>query len=112
MEEAQGGFGILPTRSPADDRMWFLLTREGATYEAIKAGEMNRAVALQSRLTHYMHRFDGTQPIARAKYLLQLRGFDVGPPRPPHAPLSGDQRKTIENVLREMRSDPLFSMEG
>jgi dihydrodipicolinate synthase/N-acetylneuraminate lyase len=83
-----------------------------ATYEAMQAADMNRAVALQARLTHYMHRFGGTQPIARAKYLLQLRGFEVGPPRAPHAPLSAEQRQTVESALKEMRSDPLFSMEG
>jgi N-acetylneuraminate lyase len=103
---SMGAVGLIGSGYNAIPEPWIRL------HDALKAGDMVRAIALQSRITHYMHRFGGTQPVARAKYLLGLRGFDVGPPRRPHAPLTAEQRRTVESVFSEMKSDTLFAMHG
>lgn len=101
---AMGAKGLIGSGYNAIPEPWVELR------DAFFAGDMQRAVALQGRITYYMRRFGGTQPVARAKYLLRLRGCDVGQPWAPHAPLSTEQERILSNVFDEMKADPLLNM--
>ncbi|MEX2172529.1 MAG: dihydrodipicolinate synthase family protein [Pirellulales bacterium] len=101
---AMGAKGLIGSGYNAVPEPWVELR------DAFSRGDMTRAIELQGRITYYMRRFGATQPIARAKYLLRLRGIDVGQPWPPHAPLSAEQEKLLAEILAEMKADPLLKM--
>ena len=81
-----------------------------ALYDAVEARDMDRVLALQDRLTHYMRSLKKVPPLARAKGLIKLRGLDIGQPRWPTGALTDANMAILGGVLDEMRADPLFEM--
>ena len=71
-------------------------------YELCKAGQWNDAVALQKKLWRVNEVFARFNLAACIKVGLQIQGYDAGNPIPPQTPLTADERKVVEGVLREV----------
>jgi 4-hydroxy-tetrahydrodipicolinate synthase len=68
-------------------------------YEAHRAGDIERCKAAQKRLSPVrLALMIGTAP-GVVKQAMQLIGWDVGPSRSPIAPLSGDKRAKLKEIL-------------
>jgi len=73
-----------------------------ALYDLCKAARWNDAMALQRRLWRLNEAFARYNLAACIKAGLMMQGYDVGDPVSPQAPLTGDERKAVEAVLREL----------
>ncbi|GLR98509.1 dihydrodipicolinate synthase/N-acetylneuraminate lyase [Bradyrhizobium liaoningense] len=73
-----------------------------ALYEFCKAGRWDEAMALQRRLWRINEAFARFNLAACIKAGLSIRGYDVGDPVPPQAPLTAEARKVVEMALREL----------
>src|SRR5260370_317095 len=71
-------------------------------YNLCKAARWDEALTLQRRLWRINEAFARYNLAACIKAGLAIQGYDVGDPLPPQAALSGDERKAVEAVLREM----------
>lgn len=73
-------------------------------YELCKAARWDEAIALQKKLWRVNEVFARFNLAACIKAGLQIQGYDVGDPIPPQTPLTADERKVVEDVLRDMAS--------
>ena len=71
-------------------------------YNLCKAECWDDAMALQRKLWRVNEAFARFNLAACIKAGLAIEGYDVGDPIPPQAPLTADQRKVVEAVLREL----------
>jgi 4-hydroxy-tetrahydrodipicolinate synthase len=71
-------------------------------YDLCRASRWNEALVLQRRLWRVNEAFARYNLAACIKAGLAIQGYDVGDPIPPQAPLTADERKVVEAVLREV----------
>jgi len=71
-------------------------------YELCRAQKWPEAMELQCKLWRINEAFARFNLAACIKAGLQLQGYDVGDPVPPQAALTADERKTVENTLKEL----------
>jgi 4-hydroxy-tetrahydrodipicolinate synthase len=71
-------------------------------YELCKAGQWDAAIALQRRLWRINEVFARFNLAACIKAGLDIQGYAVGDPVAPQAPLTAEERKVVENLLREL----------
>jgi len=71
-------------------------------YELCKAGRWDEAIVLQRKLWRVNEVFARFNLAACIKAGLQMQGYAVGDPIPPQTPLTAEERKIVESVLREM----------
>jgi 4-hydroxy-tetrahydrodipicolinate synthase len=71
-------------------------------YELCKAGQWDAAIALQRRLWRINEVFARFNLAACIKAGLEIQGYAVGDPVAPQAPLTAEERKVVENLLREL----------
>lgn len=71
-------------------------------YELCKAAHWDEAIALQKKLWRINEVFARYNLAACIKAGLQIQGYDVGDPIPPQTPLTAEERKVVEGVLREV----------
>ena len=71
-------------------------------YNLCKAECWEGAMALQRRLWRVNEAFARYNLAACIKAGLSIQGYEVGDPVPPQAPLTADERKVVEAVLREV----------
>ncbi len=73
-----------------------------ALYNLCKAKRWDEAVVLQRRLWRVNEAFARYNLAACIKAALSFQGYDVGDPIAPQRPLTADERKAVEAVLREV----------
>jgi 4-hydroxy-tetrahydrodipicolinate synthase len=73
-----------------------------ALYELCVAKEWEEAMALQRKLWRINEAFARFNLAACIKAGLQSQGYDVGDPVPPQAALTADERKQVEQALRDL----------
>jgi 4-hydroxy-tetrahydrodipicolinate synthase len=71
-------------------------------YNLCKAARWDEALALQRKLWRLNEAFARYNLAACIKAGLAIQGYAVGDPVPPQAPLTPDERKAVEAVLREI----------
>jgi 4-hydroxy-tetrahydrodipicolinate synthase len=71
-------------------------------YNLCKAARWDEALALQRKLWRLNEAFARYNLAACIKAGLSIQGYDVGDPVAPQAALTGDERKAVEAVLREI----------
>ncbi len=71
-------------------------------YNLCRRQRFEEAMVLQRKLWRVNEAFARFNLAACIKAGLSLQGYDVGDPVPPQAPLSADQRKAVEAVLRDV----------
>ena len=71
-------------------------------YELCKAGHWDEATALQRKLWRINEVFARFNLAACIKAGLEIQGYAVGDPVAPQTPLTADERKVVEGVLREL----------
>lgn len=71
-------------------------------YDLCRAGQWNEALALQKKLWRVNEVFARFNLAACIKAGLQIQGYDAGDPVPPQVPLTAEERKVVEAVLREV----------
>jgi len=71
-------------------------------YELCKAARWDEAIALQKKLWRVNEVFARFNLAACIKAGLQIQGYAVGDPVPPQTPLTAEERKVVEGVLREV----------
>ena len=71
-------------------------------YNLCKAKHWDEAMALQRRLWRINEAFARYNLAACIKAGLTFQGYDVGDPVAPQAPLTADERKAVEAVLRDL----------
>lgn len=71
-------------------------------YNLCKASCWDDAMLLQKKLWRVNEAFARFNLAACIKAGLSIQGYDVGDPVPPQAPLSPEQRKVVEEVLRSL----------
>ncbi|MDE1935560.1 dihydrodipicolinate synthase family protein [Bradyrhizobium sp.] len=74
-----------------------------ALYDLCKDGLWEEALALQRKLWRVNEAFARYNLAACIKAALGLQGYDVGDPVAPQKPLSTEERKAVEAVLREIQ---------
>jgi 4-hydroxy-2-oxoglutarate aldolase len=70
-----------------------------ALYDAIVAGDAQKALDLQRRLIPPTRRIVGAMGVAGVKYAMDKRGYYGGPVREPLMPLSEEQTKEADRLL-------------
>ena len=73
-----------------------------ALYDLCKAGRWDDALVLQRRLWRLNEVFARFNLAACIKAGLAIQGYDVGDPVAPQSPLTPDDRKVVESVLRDI----------
>jgi 4-hydroxy-tetrahydrodipicolinate synthase len=71
-------------------------------YDLCKAARWDEAMALQRRLWRLNEAFARYNLAACIKAGLAIQGYEVGDPIAPQVPLTADERKAVEAVLREI----------
>jgi 4-hydroxy-tetrahydrodipicolinate synthase len=71
-------------------------------YELCKAARWDEAMALQRRLWRINEVFARFNLAACIKAGLEIQGYAVGDPVAPQAPLTADERKVVEALLRDL----------
>jgi len=71
-------------------------------YNLCKARRWDEAMVLQRKLWRINEAFARYNLAACIKAGLAIQGYDVGDPIPPQAPLTADERKAVETVLRDL----------
>lgn len=97
-----GADGLIGSNFSAIPEPWVAL------YQAFRAGDLPRAMACQSRITHYIRSFRHVTGPQRVKCLLKLRGLDVGHPWAPKAAENAKDASLCRGVWMELAADPLF----
>ncbi|HWF13603.1 MAG TPA: dihydrodipicolinate synthase family protein [Candidatus Acidoferrales bacterium] len=77
----------------------FLPELSVALYDAIVAGDANKALDLQRRLIPPTRRIVGAMGVAGVKYAMDKRGYYGGPVREPLMPLSEARKKEADSLL-------------
>jgi 4-hydroxy-tetrahydrodipicolinate synthase len=72
-------------------------------YELCKAARWDEAITLQKKLWRVNEVFARFNLAACIKAGLEIQGYAVGDPVPPQTPLTAEERKVVESVLREVR---------
>ena len=90
---ACGGIGA-PTSKPCISSV--------ALYELARAGEWDKAMALQRKLWRVNQAFAKYALAPCIKAALEMQGFDVGAPIPPQAPLGDDERRDLRAILDDL----------
>jgi 4-hydroxy-tetrahydrodipicolinate synthase len=73
-----------------------------ALYDLCAAGQWTEATALQRKLWRVNEAFARFNLAACIKAGLQIQGYDVGDPVPPQAALTADERRIVEQTLRDL----------
>jgi 4-hydroxy-2-oxoglutarate aldolase len=73
-------------------------------YAAIKEDDLQLARAKQDRIKQAAQRVVGELGVPGIKYAMDLNGYYGGPARLPFLPLTGDQKKDIENQMADLRN--------
>jgi 4-hydroxy-tetrahydrodipicolinate synthase len=73
-----------------------------ALYDLCRAQRWDEALALQRKLWRINEAFARFNLAACIKAGLQIQGYDVGDPVPPQAALTAEERKVVEQALREV----------
>jgi 4-hydroxy-tetrahydrodipicolinate synthase len=73
-----------------------------ALYDLCREKRWEEAMVLQRKLWRINEAFARFNLAACIKAGLQIQGYDVGDPLPPQAALNADERKIVENTLRDM----------
>jgi 4-hydroxy-tetrahydrodipicolinate synthase len=73
-----------------------------ALYNLCRAQKWDEALALQRKLWRINEAFARFNLAACIKAGLQMQGYDVGDPVPPQAALTAEERKAVEQALREV----------
>src|SRR6202012_1689773 len=73
-----------------------------ALYDLCKAGRWDEALKLQRKLWRVNEAFARYNLAACIKAALTIQGYDVGDPILPQKPLSTDERKAVDAVLRDV----------
>jgi 4-hydroxy-tetrahydrodipicolinate synthase len=73
-----------------------------ALYDLCAAGKWADAMALQRRLWRVNEAFARFNLAACIKAGLQIQGYEVGDPVPPQAALTADERRIVEQTLRDL----------
>lgn len=73
-----------------------------ALYDLCAAGKWADAMALQRKLWRVNEAFARFNLAACIKAGLQIQGYDVGDPVPPQAALTADERRIVEQTLRDL----------
>jgi 4-hydroxy-tetrahydrodipicolinate synthase len=73
-----------------------------ALYELARAGEWDKAMALQRKLWAVNQAFARYALAPCIKAALEMQGFDVGAPIPPQAPLGDNERLDLRAVLQDL----------
>lgn len=68
-------------------------------YDAFKAKQLEEALALQIKANNIMSALCAVGLIPAIKYVLTTMGVDAGVPRRPFQPLSGEQKRCLDEVL-------------
>jgi len=71
-------------------------------YNLCKAARWDEAMALQRKLWRVNEAFARYNLAACIKAGLAIQGYEVGDPVPPQAPLTADQHRAVETVLRDL----------
>ena len=71
-------------------------------YDLTRAGKWPEALALQRDLWRINEAFARFNLAACIKTGLQIQGYAVGEPVPPQAPLTADERKVVEGILKQV----------
>jgi 4-hydroxy-tetrahydrodipicolinate synthase len=71
-------------------------------YELCKAARWDEAIALQRKLWRVNEVFARFNLAACIKAGLEMQGYAVGDPVPPQTPLTAEERKIVEGVLRDL----------
>ncbi len=71
-------------------------------YDLCKTARWEEAMALQRKLWRVNEAFARFNLAACIKAGLSIQGYDVGDPVPPQAALTADQRKVVEETLRDV----------
>lgn len=71
-------------------------------YEAFKAGKMEEAKALNTRLVELNKKVSGFGGVAAVKHAMNLAGYTGGDPRHPLRPLNAEQKATLAENLKAM----------
>lgn len=90
-----GACGLIGSNFNAVPEIWQNI------YEPFTAGNMEKAIKAQEELASYMQSCGNISPIARVKYMLKLRGIDVGEARFPQAGLLPKEKKTLSEFIRK-----------
>ncbi|SNZ04961.1 2-keto-3-deoxy-phosphogluconate aldolase [Natronoarchaeum philippinense] len=80
-------------------------------YEAVRAGDDERARELQSDLSAVQAAIEQGPFLAGVKAMLDLRGFDVGPLRSPLQSFDDDQREQLRETLVDLYDEERLSVE-
>jgi 4-hydroxy-2-oxoglutarate aldolase len=72
--------------------------------EALSAGEIDRARAIQMRLARFSREVVSSRGIPGVKALLDRMGFYGGPPRLPLLPLAADAADDVERALQSLKA--------
>lgn len=72
-------------------------------YNLCRRQRFDEAMVLQRRLWRVNEAFARFNLAACIKAGLSIQGYDVGDPVPPQAPLTTEQRKLVEEVLRDLQ---------
>ena len=73
-----------------------------ALYDLCKQQRWDEAMTLQRKLWRINEAFARFNLAACIKAGLQIQGYDVGDPVPPQAALTADERKAVEQALKEL----------
>lgn len=79
-------------------------------FDLFQQGDRNGALELQRELWYLNEAFERYSPARSIKAALHLRGYDVGDPISPQAPLEGTALQEIESALR--RADAALAVKG
>jgi 4-hydroxy-tetrahydrodipicolinate synthase len=71
-------------------------------YNLCKAKRWDEALALQRKLWRLNEAFARYNLAACIKAGLAIKGYEVGDPIAPQAPLTADERRAVEMVLRDI----------
>lgn len=80
-------------------------------YEAVKAGDDERARELQAELSAVQEAIEQGPFLAGVKATLDLRGFDVGPMRSPLRSFSDEQTEALQEALVDLYDDEKLRVE-
>ena len=78
----------------------FMYTHYRKIYDAFKTKQLEEALALQIKANNIMNALCGVGLIPAIKYVLTAMGIDAGAPRRPFRPLSDEQKRYIDDVLK------------
>ena len=73
-------------------------------YTAWKEGDEALAAEKQQRVIRAGKEVSGLMGVPGVKYALDLNGYFGGMPRMPLLPLTADEKRTVEEILQDLRN--------